>query len=84
MIYSDGAGACIIEDSEDSGEILAHTSATYTNEEAYYLFFGESFNKSCTSKTQYIKMYGRKIYEFALIHVPNAMRELFGKKRNTH
>jgi 3-oxoacyl-[acyl-carrier-protein] synthase-3 len=74
MIYSDGAGACIIEDSEDSGEILAHTSATYANEEAYYLFFGESHNKSCPSKTQYIKMYGRKIYEFALKHVPNAMR----------
>lgn len=79
MIYSDGAGACIIEDSEDSGEILAHTSATYTNEEAYYLFFGKSFNKSCTSKTQYIKMYGRKIYEFALNHVPNAMRNSLEK-----
>ncbi|WP_297706834.1 3-oxoacyl-ACP synthase III family protein [uncultured Eudoraea sp.] len=74
MIYSDGAGACIIEDSDNSGEILAHTSATYTDEEAFYLFFGESFNKSCTNKTQYIKMYGRKIYEFALNHVPNAMR----------
>ncbi len=74
MLYSDGAGACIIEDSEDSGEILAHTSASYTDEEAYYLFFGESYNKSCASKTQYIKMYGRKIYEFALNHVPNAIR----------
>jgi len=79
MIYSDGAGACIIEDSDNSGEILAHTSATYTNEEAYYLFFGKSFNKSCTSKTQYIKMYGRKIYEFALNHVPNAMRNSLEK-----
>ena len=79
MIYSDGAGACIIEDSDNSGEILAHTSATYTNEEAYYLFFGKSFNKSCTSKTQYIKMYGRKINEFALNHVPNAMRNSLEK-----
>lgn len=79
MIYSDGAGACIIEDSADNGEILAHSSATFTNEEAYYLFLGESHNKACSNNTQYIKMYGRKIYEFALNHVPNAMRQCLDK-----
>jgi 3-oxoacyl-[acyl-carrier-protein] synthase-3 len=79
MIYSDGAGACIIEDSEEAGEILAHASATYTNEEAYYLFFGESYNKAIGNKTKYIKMYGRKIYEFALNHVPQAMKKCLDK-----
>uniref|UniRef100_UPI00404AA9FB 3-oxoacyl-ACP synthase III family protein n=1 Tax=Flavobacterium sp. TaxID=239 RepID=UPI00404AA9FB len=74
MIYSDGAGATIIEATNDEGGILAHESATYAFEEANYLFFGESFNKEEDSKTCYIKMYGRKIYEFALNHVPNAMK----------
>ena len=73
MIYSDGAGATVIEATNDEGGILAHESATYAYEEANYLFFGESFNKKENSNTCYIKMYGRKIYEFALNHVPNAM-----------
>ena len=73
MIYSDGAGATVLEATNEEGGILAHESATYAYEEANYLFFGESFNKKENSNTCYIKMYGRKIYEFALNHVPNAM-----------
>ncbi|MDB2606458.1 ketoacyl-ACP synthase III [Zobellia sp.] len=74
MIYSDGAGAAIIEKKEGSGEILSHTSATYTQEEAYFLFFGKSYNKF-EDDTKYIKMLGRKIYEFAVTHVPQAMKD---------
>ena len=74
MIYSDGAGATVIEASDDAGGILQHKSATFTFDEANYLFFGESFNKEEKEDTRYIKMYGRKIYEFALTHVPEAMK----------
>ena len=73
MIYSDGAGATIIEQIEDKGEIIAHASASYTYEEAYFLFYGESYKPSDTG-TKYIKMHGRKIYEFAVSNVPNAMK----------
>ncbi len=79
MIYSDGAGASIIELSEDDGGILAHETATYTYDEAYFLFFGNSFNKEHDPDVRYIKMYGRKIYEFALNHVPLAMKECLDK-----
>ncbi|MFK5973728.1 MAG: 3-oxoacyl-ACP synthase III family protein [Flavobacteriaceae bacterium] len=75
MIYSDGAGAVIIENSKDTGEILTHSSATYANGEANYLFFGESYDKSSEDSQRYIKMYGRKIYEFAISHVPQAMKD---------
>ena len=76
MIYSDGAGASIIELSNDDQQgILAHTSATYAYEESKYLFFGKSFNTELDPDTRYIKMNGRKIYEFALSRVPNAMKE---------
>jgi 3-oxoacyl-[acyl-carrier-protein] synthase-3 len=75
MIYSDGAGATIIEASEEDGGILAHASATFTYDEAYYLFFGNSFNKEHDPDVRYIKMHGRKIYEFALSQVPKAMKE---------
>ncbi len=75
MIYSDGAGAAILELSQNSGTILGHNSATYSLEESNYLYFGESYNKSEEKQTSYIKMYGRKIYEFAITYVPAAMKE---------
>ncbi|PZR23070.1 MAG: 3-oxoacyl-ACP synthase [Flavobacterium psychrophilum] len=75
MIYSDGAGASIIEATDEEGGILAHETASYTYEEAYFLFFGNSFNKDHDPDVRYIKMYGRKIYEFALSRVPQAMKE---------
>lgn len=79
MIYSDGAGATIIESTEEEGGILAHESASFTYEEAHYLFFGNSFNKTHDPDVRYIKMYGRKIYEFALSEVPKAMASCLDK-----
>lgn len=79
MIYSDGAGASIIEASEDETGMLAYESATYANDEAGYLFFGKSYNLDLDPDTRYIKMYGRKIYEFALNQVPMAMKSCLDK-----
>ena len=79
MIYSDGAGATIMEATSDEGGILATESATFAIDEANYLYFGESFNKNLESDVRYIKMYGRKIYEFALTNVPLAMKECLDK-----
>lgn len=79
MIYSDGAGATIIEATDEDVGILAHESATFTYDEAYYLFFGNSFNKTHDPDVRYIKMHGRKIYEFALSNVPKAMKECLEK-----
>ncbi|MEE9363189.1 MAG: 3-oxoacyl-ACP synthase III family protein [Cellulophaga sp.] len=73
MIYSDGAGAAIIEEASHAGQIISHSSATYANDEAFYIFNGDSYNKEDESKTDYIKMHGRKIYEFAISNVPKAM-----------
>lgn len=79
MIYSDGAGATIIESTNESGGFLGFSSATYTFEEANYLFFGNSYNKTHDPDVRYIKMYGRKIYEFALKNVPLAMKDCLDK-----
>lgn len=79
MIYSDGAGACILEESENAGQIMGHTSATYASDEAYYLFNGCSHDKSNGDSTRYLKMFGRKIYEFAITHVPDAMKDCLDK-----
>jgi|TARA_B110001469_G_scaffold8270_1_gene8215 3-oxoacyl-[acyl-carrier-protein] synthase-3 len=80
MIYSDGAGACIVAETADQeAGILSHASQTFAKEEAYFLYFGKSFNKSEEEKVRYIKMYGRKIYEFAITNVPAAMKTALDK-----
>jgi 3-oxoacyl-[acyl-carrier-protein] synthase-3 len=79
MIYSDGAGATIIEATNEEGGILAHESASFTYDEANYLYFGNSFNTFNDPDVRYIKMYGRKIYEFALNEVPKAMASCLEK-----
>ncbi len=79
MIYSDGAGASIIEASDNEEGILAYESATFAYEEADYLFFGKSFDQEANPDIRYIKMFGRKIYEFALKEVPKAMKECLDK-----
>lgn len=79
MIYSDGAGASIIEASDDASGMLSYESATFANDEAGYLFFGKSYNPDLDPDTKYIKMYGRKIYEFALSNVPSAMKSCLDK-----
>ena len=74
MIFADGAGATIIEDSDEEGGILSHKTESYTVDELYYLFYGKSNNKDLNNNTRYIKMNGRKVYEFALTTVPNAIK----------
>ncbi|MGA9639749.1 3-oxoacyl-ACP synthase III family protein, partial [Flavobacterium sp.] len=42
-------------------------------------FFGKSYNIDLDPDTRYIKMHGRKIYEFALSNVPLAMKSCLDK-----
>tara|TARA_R110002073_G_scaffold72537_1_gene177659 strand:+ start:692291 stop:693352 length:1062 start_codon:yes stop_codon:yes gene_type:complete len=80
MIYSDGAGACIVEasDNKNSG-ILSHAALSHTYDEANFLFLGKSNIPNTDPKIRYIKMYGRKIYEYAVTNVPQAMKTALDK-----
>jgi len=79
MIYSDGAGAVVVEESDEEGGIIAHETATYALDEAHFIFFGETNHPEITDQRRYIKMYGRKIYEFALTNVPVALKSCLEK-----
>src|SRR5690606_37061932 len=52
---------------------------TFAEEEAYYLYFDKTNSSEGCKDTRYIKMQGRKIYEFACIHVPKAMASCLDK-----
>ena len=77
MIFSDGAGATVLsyeETGRDAG-ILSTAAMSHTVDEAYYLFLGESNKPDSDPNVRYIKMHGRKVYEYALTHVPTAIKE---------
>ena len=79
MIYSDGAAAVVVESTDEEGGIIAHDTATFALDEAHFIYFGETNNPEVTDKRRYIKMYGRKIYEFALTNVPLAIKSCLDK-----
>ena len=82
MIFADGAGANIIEESDSPGGILSHNTATHANDEVFYLFYGKSYNPNLDQNKKFIKMRGRKVYEFALKNVPAAIKECIDKSES--
>ncbi|TES92278.1 MAG: ketoacyl-ACP synthase III, partial [Candidatus Cloacimonadota bacterium] len=68
MIYSDGAGAAIVE-AKTNGEsigILSHAARSDTLEHAYMLWMRKSNNPDYEDNELFLKMDGHKLYEYAL------------------
>ncbi|MBS1621510.1 MAG: ketoacyl-ACP synthase III [Bacteroidetes bacterium] len=82
MIFSDGAGACVAEykESNETGPgILGMTTQTYSTEELEYINMGMAFKPGSDPGIRFLKMKGRKVYEFAMKYVPAAMKECLEK-----
>ncbi len=81
MIYSDGAGAVIVEAvrSETPVGILADTVKSYAGELAYLIRMGPSANPAYGESTLFLKMNGHKLYESILKTVPGMMKETLEK-----
>jgi 3-oxoacyl-[acyl-carrier-protein] synthase-3 len=78
MIFSDGAGACIAEAMDKnvtSKGILSTAVQSHCGEEIHYLYLGKSFFPDSDPRIRYIKMKGRKVYEYAMKYVPQAMKQ---------
>lgn len=83
MIYADGAGAVIIEIADGHSGIKSHLSNSFTLNEKDFLYFGKSYNNENCRDTKFIKMNGRKIYEFGLSNVPAAMKKCLDSSGHT-
>lgn len=77
LIYSDGAGATILEGRESDGTtgILAHAVRSDTFEHSKMLLMGPSYKNSAFLEAFFLKMEGRKLYRYALNHVAGAIKE---------
>ena len=86
MLYADGAGATILEakKSDNPVGILAHKTRSDTLLYSQMLFMGKSYNPDFENKDNFfLKMHGRKLYQYALENVPQAIKECL-EKNNTH
>jgi 3-oxoacyl-[acyl-carrier-protein] synthase-3 len=82
MIFSDGAGACVIEAveaSENGAGILSVSAQSHCVDEAFYLQYGASNFPDSDPNVRYMKMKGRKVYEYAIKNVPLAMKDCIDK-----
>lgn len=81
MIFADGAGATILEgaDNDEERGILAHKTQSHTLQEAFYLASAPSSNPEYPHRHHFVKMDGRKIYEYALTNVPLVMKQALDK-----
>lgn len=82
MIFSDGAGACVAEakdEEEVDNGILGSSALSFATEEVGYINMDSSYYPGADPSTRYMKMKGRKVYEFALKYVPEAMKVCLDK-----
>ncbi len=82
MIYADGAGAAVVEalESETPVGILGHNSRSDAIDYVNLLHMGYSYNKELAEKKDlYLKMNGRRLYQYALENVPKAIKSALDK-----
>ncbi|MEN8137169.1 MAG: 3-oxoacyl-ACP synthase III family protein [Bacteroidota bacterium] len=77
MIFADGAGAVVVsaEYSDEQYGILSHNTISDNGEELDFLYNAPSFNPEYQPENSFIRMAGRKIYEYALTKVPAAIKK---------
>jgi 3-oxoacyl-[acyl-carrier-protein] synthase-3 len=80
MIFSDGAGAAVLEYRETDGSgILSSAAVSHCTEETFFINLGPSHFPGSDPRVRYIKMEGRKVYEYAMTHVAQAMKDCLDK-----
>ncbi|WP_417429289.1 3-oxoacyl-ACP synthase III family protein [Halpernia sp.] len=76
MIFADGAGAVVVKATDEKNVgIIADKTICDNDSELMFLENAPSLNKASDQKKLYIRMHGRKIYEYALKNVPDAIKE---------
>jgi len=81
MIFADGAGATILEakTSEQPAGILSHAARSDALNEAYLMWMERSNNPNYPGDEIFIKMNGRKQFEYALNTVPPLLKKAVEK-----
>lgn len=74
MIYADGAGATLVEATDQDAGILSHVTRSDTLENAYLLWIGKSYNPDHNGNELFVKMHGHEIYKYAVSTIPKVVK----------
>jgi 3-oxoacyl-[acyl-carrier-protein] synthase III len=79
MIYSDGAGATLVEATDRKVGILSHVTRSDTFNETYLLRMGQSYGPEYSENRLFLKMDGHEIYKYAVRTVADAVKQSLDK-----
>jgi 3-oxoacyl-[acyl-carrier-protein] synthase-3 len=82
MLYADGAGAVVLEAKEGSQEagILGHITRSDTLDYSHMLHMDKSYKEDGEGGDNFfLKMNGRKLYQYALEYVPQTVKDCLDK-----
>ena len=76
LFFADGAGAVILESKPDSESgILAFRNQSFAQKDVDSLFVGSSNHTTAKQGERFLKMKGRKVFDFATKNAPLAIKE---------
>jgi len=79
MIYSDGAGATLVEAADGDEGILSHVTISDTFKEAYLLWLDKSYHVNSNGNRLFLKMRGHEVYKYAIKKVPEIVKQSLEK-----
>jgi 3-oxoacyl-[acyl-carrier-protein] synthase-3 len=81
LIYSDGAGAAVLEARPGPRRvgILAHATRSDAIDHARLMWMGKSFDPGYEDDRLFLKMHGRQLYEYAVTTMPGLIAQSLDK-----
>lgn len=79
MIYADGAGATVVEATDDDAGVLAHVTRSDTYRNAFLIRLGAPYHPLNGGNDKFLKMQGHNIYKYALRTVPLVVKQALEK-----
>jgi len=81
LIYSDGAGAAVLEARKGPERvgILAHAARSDALEHSRLMWMGKSFDPGYEDERLFLKMHGRQLYEYAVTTMPGLIAQSLEK-----
>ena len=79
MIYADGAGAALVEATDQDAGVLSHVTRSDTIDHAYLLWSGNSYYPNYNGNELFLKMKGPEIYKYAVRTVPKVVKQSLDK-----
>ena len=79
MIFADGAGAVIVEPTDEKAGILSHVTRSDTKDDIFLIYNAQSYCPDMPKNKIYLKMHGHQVFKYALRYVPQVVKQSLDK-----